>query len=55
MGTGDARSISGMAMLKAMNKSLECMNSAIFEDFIAGNVVYIDLRKKSNPTFRNGI
>jgi len=31
------------------------MNFALFEDFITGDLVYIDLGKKSNPTFKTGI
>jgi hypothetical protein len=43
-----------MVTVKASNKSLECMNSAFSGDFIAGNVVYTALEKKSNLTLKAG-
>jgi hypothetical protein len=56
-GTGDARNINGRVTVKARNtnKTLECINSASSEDFIAESVVYIALEKKSNLTLKTGI
>jgi hypothetical protein len=55
--TVDARNINGRVTVKARNtnKTLECINSASSEDFIAKSVVYIALEKKSNLALKTDI